>query len=93
MLLGLRREAATTFSFLLAIPVILGATILEAGDLFQSNSEVPLTLLLLGAVVAFFVGLFALWLLVRIVEHGQLGWFAVWLFPLGVAVIAWQCIG
>ena len=93
MLLGLKREAATTFSFLLAIPVILGATILEAGDLFQSNGEIPFTLLLLGAGVAFFVGLFALWLLVRIVERGQLGWFAVWLFPLGVAVIAWQCIG
>ena len=90
MLLGLKREAATTFSFLLAIPVILGATLLEAQDFMANGSEVSPLLLLLGAAIAFVVGLVSLWILVGIVERGQLGWFACWLFPLGLGVIFWQ---
>ena len=90
MLLGLRREAATTFSFLLAIPVIAGATLLELKDWSAEGSAISFTLLGFGAVVAFMVGLVALWLLVRIVERGRLAWFACWLFPVGIAVILWQ---
>ena len=90
MLLGLRRDAATTFSFLLAIPVIGGATLLELRDWSLAGEVISLSLLGFGGAVAFAVGLVALWLLVRIVERGQLAWFACWLFPLGIGVLAWQ---
>ena len=92
MLLGLRREAAATFSFLLAIPVIGGATLLELKKIGGSptGEAISLPLLGFGAAVAFAVGLVALWLLVRIVERGRLAWFACWLFPVGIAVILWQ---
>ena len=90
MLLGLRREAATTFSFLLAIPVIGGATLLELRDWSLAGEAISLPLLGFGAAVAFAVGLVALWLLVRIVERGRLAWFACWLFPLGIGVLVWQ---
>tara|TARA_B100000674_G_C37927942_1_gene956510 strand:- start:487 stop:1278 length:792 start_codon:yes stop_codon:yes gene_type:complete len=90
MLLGLRREAATTFSFLLAIPVIAGATLLELKDWSLETHPVSSGLLGLGTAIAFGVGLLSLWILVKIVERGRLAWFACWLFPLGLGVIAWQ---
>ena len=90
MLLGVRRESATTFSFLLAIPTIGGATLLEMRDLASGGQSVPLLLVVIGAAVAFLVGIVSLWTLVRLVERGLLGWFGCWLFPLGVAVILWQ---
>ena len=90
MLLGVRRESATTFSFLLAIPVIGGATLLEILSLPGRSGELSISLLSVGTLVAFGVGLASLWLLVRIVERGRLAWFAGWLFPLGIAVIIWQ---
>ena len=90
MLLGLRREAAATCSFLLAIPVIGGATLLELKDWSPTGEAISLPLLGFGAAVAFAVGLVALWLLVRIVERGRLAWFACWLFPLGIGVLVWQ---
>ncbi len=92
MLLGLKREAATTFSFLLAIPVIAGATLLELKDWSFDEDALSQGLLGLGTGVAFVVGLISLWLLVRVVERGRLAWFACWLFPLGFGVIIWQLV-
>lgn len=90
--LGLKRQAATTFSFLLAIPVILGATLLEVKTMLEkdSGSTIPVWLLALGALVAFGVGLVALNWLVRWVEKGHLHWFAYWLIPAGFMVVLWQ---
>ena len=92
MLLGLKRESATTFSFMLAIPVIAGATLLELKDYSLGSAPLSFGLLGFGTAIAFVVGLCSLWLLVKIVERGRLAWFACWLFPLGVGVIAWQLV-
>jgi len=96
MSLGLRREAAATFSFLLAIPAITGGLVLEALDSDGASSEAtgtPWPLLLLGAVIAFAVGLVALWWLVRWLERGRLHLFAVWCVLLGLATLIWQIAG
>lgn len=91
--LGLKRQSATTFSFLLAIPAILGATVLEVKDMMDkdpSAESTPIWLLAVGAIVAFAVGLVALQWLVRWVEKGKLHWFAYWLIPVGFGVVVWQ---
>lgn len=91
LLLGVKRESATTFSFLLAIPAIIGATMLEMKDLVgRDGGGTPGLLLALGTSVAFVVGLISLWGLVKIVQRGRLAWFAWWCIPLGIAVIVWQ---
>ncbi|MEN1678329.1 MAG: undecaprenyl-diphosphate phosphatase [Planctomycetota bacterium] len=96
LLAGLRREAAGTFAFLLAIPVIAGPGLIEVARMAKDASEgagagqTPLLTLLVGAVVAFAVGYGALALLIRFVKQGRLGIFAWYLIPLGVAVVAWQ---
>lgn len=89
---GLRREAAATFSFLLAIPVTAGACLVEGKDLwFGHHGDVPLTLLLGGAMVSFVVGVVALRWLIAWLQAGKLHQFAWWCIPLGLVVIAWQC--
>lgn len=88
---GLRPEAAAAFSFMLAIPAIFGACLLHVSQLSRhGGASMPLSLLALGALLAFVVGLLALrWLLLWI-QGGRLHYFAFWCAPLGVAVIAWQ---
>ncbi len=89
--LGLKRQSAATFSFLLAIPAIAGATVLELKDMFDNGgSATAPSLLLIGAVVAFVVGLFSLNWLVRWLEQGRLHYFAFWVIPLGIVVVLWQ---
>ncbi|NQU24239.1 MAG: undecaprenyl-diphosphate phosphatase [Candidatus Nealsonbacteria bacterium] len=89
--LGLRRDEAATFSFLLAIPAIGGAGLLETVKLVKDGADsTPLAALALGAAVSFAVGLVSLFWLVRCVEQGRLYRFAWWVIPLGVVVIAWQ---
>lgn len=90
-MLGLKRQSAATFSFLLAIPAILGATVLELKDIVDAGkTETPLIPLLVGLVIAFVVGWVSLSFLVKWLEAGKLHWFAYYLIPFGVIVVIWQ---
>ena len=91
---GLRRDEAAAFSFLLAIPAIGGAGFIEALDLFEKGfSGTPPAALAFGCLVSFLVGLASLAWLVRWLQQGRLHIFAWWVFPLGIAVLAWQLLG
>jgi undecaprenyl-diphosphatase len=91
---GLRRDAAATFAFLLAIPAIAGAGVLEGLDILKAGkTNTDWYLLLIGAGVSFVVGLVALSILIRFVRAGRLAVFAWYLIPLGIAVVAWQLSG
>jgi undecaprenyl-diphosphatase len=88
----LDRPSAATFSFLLAIPAILGAGVLEALSMVKDGKlpETPAAQLFIGAAVSLVVGLGSLWLLNRWLQRGRLHLFAWYCIVLGVAVIAWQ---
>ncbi len=91
---GLSPSSATTFSFLMAIPVIGGAGLLELISLGRGAPlTTPLLHLVVGAGVACLVGLVALWWIIRWIERGRLQWFAAWCIPIGLAVIVWQLAG
>lgn len=88
---GLTRNSAAAFSFLLAIPVIAGAGLLEGIDFWQDGQlSTPISYMLLGTAVSFVVGLAALWFLNRWLERGRLHIFAWYCILLGAAVLAWQ---
>jgi undecaprenyl-diphosphatase len=85
LLLGVERGAAARFSFLVAVPAILGAEL--AGALGKlSGTAIPAWQHVAGAAGAGLFGLVALWTLVRLVRRGALHWFALYLVPLGIAV-------
>jgi undecaprenyl-diphosphatase len=80
---GLRREAAATFSFLMAVPVIAGAAVLMAAKLLQQGTTTASQWRAygLGAAVAFVVGVIALKWLLSLISRGKLH------------QIAWYCLG
>ena len=72
--LGVDRNLAARYSFLLSLPVIAGATLLKVKDLIDAPPQGEVLMaLLLGALVAFVAGMAALAWLLRLVRSG---WFA-----------------
>ncbi len=82
LFLGMEREAAARFSFLLSIPAIGGAFLLKLGDL--SLDSLSLTPLLVGVLSSAISGYFALRVLLRLVRTGDFSKFAFYLWPLAI---------
>ena len=83
ILLGIDREIAAKFSFLLSIPAILGAVVLESNDLATLAQTPHLLPYLLATIVAFITGYFAIAALIRVVIQKKLSWFSWYCWALG----------
>jgi undecaprenyl-diphosphatase len=79
LLLGLNREKAFEFSFILAIPALLGAFMINIPDILGTNAEEILSLLP-GTLAAFLSGLLALWIFYRIITKRDLYLFSYYLW-------------
>ncbi len=95
ILSGVNREAAGTFSFLLAIPAIGGAAFLELLSLLRDGipadqGGVTPLLMAVGFLVSAVISYFSLALLTRLIKRGRLSYFSYYLYAAGVAVILWQ---
>ena len=87
---GLAPQAAARFSFLLAIPAILGAAVLELPDAFGADAEaggMGPAALAVGALIAGVVGYAALRALLAFLGRGAFAWFAAYCAALGVSVL------
>ncbi len=89
LLLGLEEKEAVTFSFLLSIPVILGANFLVIG-----NHRLPPELLW-ATLVSFFTGLLTIHLLLKIVVNSRknLRWFALYVLSLAAGIGIYLILG
>lgn len=81
---GLNREACGEYSFIVSIPAILGAFLLELKDLDQMAGVVGILPLIAGFVTAFVTGYAALAILMKIIKKGRLEWFAAYLIPVAI---------
>lgn len=81
---GVDRDTAGDYSFIVSIPAILGAFILELKDLGEVNSTIGVAPVLAGCLAAFAVGYFSLATLMKIIKKGKLQWFAAYLIPVGI---------
>lgn len=94
LILGVSREEAAKFSFLMALPVIGGATLLEAKDLIEggglASDSIPLLGYSLGFVAAFISGLLACKWMIKLVKGTNLMWFAVYCLIVGLLTIIIQ---
>ena len=89
VLLGIDREKAARFSFLMVVPLILGKM---AKDLLDGEfSETPrLFDLGIGFAAAFFTGLVACTWMIKLVKNSQLSYFAYYCFAIAaLALAAW----
>ena len=84
LLLGLERETAARYSFLLSVPSVLGALLFKLADGGNGVSQLAM---FLGFVAALVAGYFCLVLLVRVVKRGQLAWFAPYCFLVGLLAL------
>lgn len=87
VLLGVDREKAARFSFLMVVPLILGkmAKDMLSGDLItESTTILPL---IFGFIAAFITGLVACKWMIRLVKKSQLKYFAYYCFAVGIISI------
>ena len=95
LLTGLRREDAVKFSFLLSIPAILGACVLELPELFSGESAVAQGqwgVYLAGAAVAAIVGVGAMKLLQYISRKANFSGFSFYCFAVGTFAIVFDIV-
>ncbi len=85
LFLGLERNVAAKFSFLMFIPAVLGALVLELGE----KSCLPLSPgpALIGFLAAGVSGYLALVLLVRLLAHGKFYLFAPYCWAIGLTAV------
>lgn len=81
---GIKREDTAVFAFLLFIPAIMGATLLEIGSLNQITN---LSALLVGVVTTMIVGFFTLKILLNIIKKGKLHYFSIYCLVIGLIVL------
>lgn len=93
LLLGVERELAARFSFLMAIPAVMGAVVIGLKDYAPSANGLHAgtggAAMLSGAVIAAVVGIFALKLLLYFVKRGRLSVFAYYCWALGLLAIVY----
>lgn len=86
MLCGFERSFAVRFSFLMSLPAVLGANILEVADAVQTGgvdtSRLPMYLV--GMVVSGVVGYFAIRLVNLLANKGKFGAFAYYCWAVGI---------
>lgn len=83
--LGIKQEQAFTFSFLLSIPAIIGASLLNFSDLNLASGDI--TTYLAGFISALISGYLALTLLEKIIKQAKLYRFAYYTGAIAVITI------
>ncbi len=87
VLLGVDKEKAAKFSFLMVVPLIIGKILkdlLDGGDLFVQSSVLELSA---GFFAAFITGIFACKWMIKIVKNSKLKYFSIYCFVVGLSAI------
>lgn len=90
VLLGIDRERAARFSFLMVVPLILGKVAKDILSDEFSTSDVSITALSVGFVAAFITGVLACTWMIGLVKRSKLSWFAYYCFIVGTAAVTWS---
>lgn len=97
LILGDKKENLAQFSFLMAIPPILGMALLDVKDMCEMGvseamAGISTWALIIGFVAAFITGCLACKLMINLVKRGKMIWFALYCAIVGIAVIIWQLV-
>lgn len=76
-------KQAADFSFLMLLPVVIGASLIDVLNIVESGIHVSIGPLLIGTVVAYISGIFAIKVVLDVVKRGKLQYFAYYCFALG----------
>lgn len=82
---GVSREQSAKFSFLLALPVIFGATLLKTRDLISTPPPAEkISTLIVGTIVSAVAGYFAILFLLNLLRQRRFSWFAYYCLLVGI---------
>lgn len=91
---GINRAAAARFSFLVSIPAIMGAVVLQGKDLFDGKAEaVGMAPMIWGTLAAAVTGYIAVKWMLKIIRQGSLRVFSIYVWILGCMVLLLQYFG
>ncbi len=89
MWLGIKPEVAVKFSFFLAVPAILGANILEFSEITLNVLKAEIVYLLAGGIAAYFSGLIAIKLVLKVIQTGRFFLFGIYCIMIGIITFIW----
>jgi undecaprenyl-diphosphatase len=92
LFLGIDRELAGRFSFLLCLPAIAGAVIISLRSTV-AYSTISAAGIFAGTVAAGLTGFFALKILLRLVRKGRLYYFSPYCWLVGTMSLVWYYLG
>lgn len=90
VILGIDRSKAASFSFLMAVPIILGKVAKDLFDNSLSISDGQAGILLAGFLTAFITGLVACQWMIKLVKDAKLKYFSYYCFLVGSVAIGHQ---
>ena len=90
VLLGIEREKAARFSFLMVIPLILGSMLKRILDMDSAPVEVAFLPLTIGFVAAFITGIVACRWMIALVKRSQLSYFALYCLLVGLLALGYE---
>ncbi len=93
LIVGLKREFAVKFAFLISIPSILGSVIIEAPDAFAEGVDMAFLMpILLGVLVSAVSGIIAIKWMIRIVTGKRLFGFSIYVWIVAAAVLFYALV-
>lgn len=92
VLLGIDREKAARFSFLMVVPLIFGKMAKDLLDGGIASSTIDIMPMALGAIAAFVAGLFACNWMIALVKKSQLKYFSYYCFAVGILAVGYSLI-
>ena len=93
LLIGISRKAASEFTFILAIPVMLGASLLELLDFGFNLTGNEIIILLVGMISAFLVSIFVIKFLLSYIRRHDFKVFGWYRIVLGIVVLLCGFVG
>lgn len=91
VLLGIDREKAARFSFLMVVPLIfgkMGKDVLEMTKTPDASGDINILAIIIGFIAAFVTGLLACKWMIALVKRSKLSYFAFYCFIIGGLAIA-----
>lgn len=83
----LEREFTAQYSFILSIPIIIGASIYKIKEIFQLNMNINICIIFISGLAAFLFGCLAMRFFIRMLVNFKLRFFSYYLWILAIIVI------
>jgi undecaprenyl-diphosphatase len=82
---GLSREENANFTFLMSIPVILGAALVQGLDVIKTGAEIQILPLVFGMATAMITGYIAIKAMLKVIKKANYKWFSLYLVIMAIA--------